>query len=82
MQPASLNEWMRVVRNLATNSEIDRPEEYGRSLAGLHKLLPYSAEILEHLSDTDVGQIGFSPQQVREEALKASVVRPKYHRFS
>ena len=51
---------MRVVRNMATNSEIERPEEFGRSLAGLHRLLPYSAEILERLSDTDVGQIGFS----------------------
>ena len=74
VSPASLNEWMRVVRNLATNTEIERPEEYGRSLAGLRKLLPYSAEILERLSDTDVGQIGFSPQQVREEALKARLI--------
>jgi hypothetical protein len=74
VQPASLNEWMRVVRNLASNSDIERPEEYGRSLAGLHKLLPYSDKILERLSDTDVGQIGFSPQQVREEALKAGLI--------
>lgn len=74
VQPADLNEWMRVVRNLATNSDIERPEEYGRSLAGLHKLLPHSAEILERLSDTDVGQIGFSPQQVREEILKARLI--------
>ena len=74
VQPSSLNEWMRVVRNLANNSEIERPEEYGRSLAGLHKLLPYSADILERLSDTDVGQIGFSPLQVREEALKARLI--------
>jgi len=74
VEPARLNEWMRVVRNLATNSEIERPEEYGRSLAGLHKLLPHSADILERLSDTDVGQIGFSPQQVREEALKAGLI--------
>lgn len=73
-EPANLNEWMRVVHNLATNSEIDRPEEYGRSLAGLHKLLPHSAEILDRLSDTDFGQIGFSPQQVREEVLKAGLI--------
>jgi Protein of unknown function DUF262 len=73
-EPASLSEWMRVVRNLATNSEIERPEEYGRSLAGLHKLLPYSAEILDRLSDTEVGQIGFSPQQIREEVLKAGLI--------
>lgn len=71
---AMLNEWMRVVRNLSMNSEIERPEEYGRSLSGLQKLLPYSADILERFSDTEVGQIGFSPQQVREEALKASLI--------
>src|SRR5208283_3951842 len=74
VQPANLNEWMRVIRNLAFNSEIERPEEYGRCLVGLQKLIPYSAEILERLSDTDVGQIGFSPQQVREEGLKAGLI--------
>jgi hypothetical protein len=74
VEPARLNEWMRVVRNLATNSDIERPEEFGRSLAGLNKLLPYSAEILERLSDTEVGQVGFSPQQVREETLKAGLI--------
>jgi Protein of unknown function DUF262 len=73
-QPASLSDWMRVVRNLATNSDIERPEEYGRSLAGLLKLLPHSAAILQRLSDTDLGQIGFSPQQVREEVLKARLI--------
>jgi hypothetical protein len=65
---------MRVIRNLSFNSEIERPEEYGRCLVGLQRLIPYSAEILERLSDTDVGQIGLSPQQVREEALKAGLI--------
>lgn len=73
-KPTSLNEWMRVVRNLAVNSDIERPEEYGRCLTGLLKLLPDSNQILEHLSATDIGQIGFSPQQVREEAFKAKLI--------
>jgi hypothetical protein len=72
--PTNLNEWMRVVRNLAVNTDIERPEEYGRCLAGLLKLLSNSNQILEHLSAVDVGQIGFSPQQVREEALKAKLI--------
>jgi len=72
--PTSLNEWMRVVCNLAVNSDIERSEEYGRCLTGLLKLLPESNQILEHLSATDIGQIGFSPQQVREEALKARLI--------
>ena len=74
VQPASLNEWMRVVRNLATNTEIERPEEYRRSLEGLNNLLPFSGEILERLSDTDINLTGFSPQQLREESLKARLI--------
>ncbi len=74
IDPISLNEWMRVVRNLAANSAIERPEEYGRALAGLRKLIPHSAAILERLCDTDMGQIGFSPQQVREEMFKAKLI--------
>lgn len=74
VQSASLNEWMRVVFNLATNSDIERPEAYERCLSGLLKLLPHSGQILEHLSTADIGQIGFSPQQVREEILKAKLI--------
>jgi len=71
---ASLKEWMRVVSNLAANSELERPEEYGRCLVGLRKLVVHSANILEHLSVAEIGQIGFSPQQVREEVLKAKLI--------
>lgn len=74
VQPNNLNEWMRVVRNLSANTAIERPEEYGRSLSGLFKLLPHSARILEHLSTADIGPIGFSLQQVREEVLKAKLI--------
>ena len=72
-QPASLNEWMRVVRNLAVNSEIERPEEYSRSLiAWITSAFQWGDTRAP--SDADVGPIGFSPQQVREEALKAKLI--------
>jgi hypothetical protein len=74
VEPESLNEWMRIVYNLSSNSDIERPEEFGRSLAGLDKLLPFSSKILDHLASAEIGQIGFSPQQVREEALKAKLI--------
>ena len=74
IDPARLNEWMRVVSNLAANSEIERADEYSRCLAGLMKLLPYSAQILEHFTVAEIGHIGFSPQQVREEVLKAKLI--------
>jgi len=70
----SASEWMRVLRNLAVNSDIERPEQFGRALAGLHKLVPSSADILKHLTAGDIGQIGFSPQQVAEEVLKAQLL--------
>lgn len=74
VQPDSLREWMRIVKNLSANSDIERPEEFGRSLAGLQKLLPYSGEILPRLASMATEQLGFSPQQLREEMLKAKLI--------
>ncbi|RYZ85494.1 MAG: hypothetical protein EOP06_16145 [Proteobacteria bacterium] len=56
------------------NSDIERPEQYGRSLAGLGRLVVSGQDILGYLSTTDVGQVGFSPQQVQEEVLKAKLL--------
>lgn len=69
----SIAEWMRVISNLANNSDIERPEQYGRSLAGLRRLVVRGQSILEYFSTADVGQIGFSPPQVQEEVLKAKL---------
>lgn len=73
--PEPLNEWIRVVFNLAQNTNIERPDEYGRSLTGIQKLLPHSHEILQALAETEIETSGFSPQQVREEVLKAKLIR-------
>lgn len=74
VQKDALQDWMRVVTNLASNSDIERPEEFGRSLAGLQKLVPDGNRILQRLADAEMEPIGFSPQQVREEALKATLI--------
>lgn len=74
VQTAQLSDWIRVVFNLAQNTYIERPEEYGRSLAGLRKLLPHSHQILHRLADMEIEPMGFSPQQVREEVLKAKLI--------
>ena len=74
IQKNAIQEWMRVVTNLAVNSDIERPEEYGRSLAGLQKMLPHANRILEWLAEAKTEPLGFSPQQVREEQLKALLV--------
>jgi hypothetical protein len=74
VQPSALQEWIRVVTNLAANTDIERPEEFGRSLAGLERLVPSANQILQRLGEPDVDVLGFSPQQVREEALKAQLL--------
>ncbi len=73
-QRDALQEWMRVVTNLASNSDIERPEEFRRSLAGLQDLVPHGDRILRRFAEANVEAPGFSPQQVREEALKAKLI--------
>lgn len=74
VQVGALQEWMRIVTNLAANSDIERPEEFGRSLSGLEKLVPYANEILERFLDSELEVLGFSSQQVREEIVKAQLI--------
>jgi hypothetical protein len=74
VQPEPLTEWMRAVFNLAHNTYIERPDEFGRSLAGLQKLLPYSHKILQRLAEMEIEPLGFSQQQLREETLKGKLI--------
>lgn len=74
VDPAELQEWMRVVFNLSENSLVERPDEYERSLAGLKKLLPHSRGILQHLASMEIEPLGFSLQQVQEEIIKAKLI--------
>lgn len=69
-----LQEWMRVVSNLAVNTSYDHVEVFQRCMAGLRKLLPESRQILAHLAEMDATPLGFSPQQVQEEVLKAKLI--------
>jgi hypothetical protein len=74
VQEAELREWMRVTTNLAANSDIERPQEFERCIAGLHKMVLQGNHILEWLADTETEAMGFSPQQIREEVLKAKLI--------
>jgi hypothetical protein len=69
-----LHEWMRVAFNLIQNSDIERPEEFERSLSGLQKLLPHGRDILPHLATMETEPLGFSREQVQEESLKARLI--------
>jgi len=73
--PEPFSEWMRVVRNLSTNSTYDRVEDYKRSIRSINELIEESDDILKYLADpqTEVG--GFNEQQMREEKLKAQLLQ-------
>ncbi len=74
LRATEFQEWMRVAFNLVQNSDIERPDDFERSLSGLQKLLPYSREILPHLATTEAEPLGFSREQVQEESLKARLI--------
>ena len=76
IDPAAFGEWMRVVHNLAVNSDIDRTERLQGAFRGLRELLPRSTEILPHLASLGPKDriSGFTEQQVREESLKAGLI--------
>jgi len=65
---------MRVAFNLVQNSDIERPDDYERSLGGLQKLLPQSRGILPYLATMDTAPLGFSREQLQEESLKARLI--------
>ncbi len=66
--------WMRIVFNLAVNTEYNRVENLQRSLGALKGLVPHMITIVEHLafSEEDVG--GFLRAQVIEERIKARLL--------
>ena len=66
--------WMRVVSNLATNTDYNRPEDLRRSFAGLRDLTPWMNDILDYLASSDGDVRGFSRDQVAEERIKAHLI--------
>jgi hypothetical protein len=75
IDPELLWNWSRVISNLARNTIYNRPEDFQRSLRSLNALFEKADEIIEFL-DRDAGSIAaFNQQQVREEQLKAQLIR-------
>ncbi|MTH95308.1 DUF262 domain-containing protein [Roseibium sp. RKSG952] len=66
--------WMRVVSNLATNTDYNRPEDLRRSFAGLRELTLWMNDIVNHLASSDGVVRGFSREQVAEERIKAHLM--------
>ncbi|MFZ1891904.1 MAG: DUF262 domain-containing protein [Formosimonas sp.] len=70
-----LKDWMRIVFNLAENTDYNRPDDFKRSINGLRELLHASKDILGYLAVPENSAVGFSVQQIEEEKLKARLVR-------
>lgn len=72
--PDRFGEWMRVVRNLTINSDIERPVQFRRSLRSVIDLLKHSGRILGFLAESGSKVDGFNAQQIREERIKAALI--------
>lgn len=70
----SLADWMRVIVNLTENTTPYNSEiEFISSLRAIHRLLPFSNRIIEHLQKGE-NITGFNPVQVKEEQIKAHLI--------
>ena len=75
IEPERINEWMRIIGNLALNRDYRTVADFRVSLGAVNGLLAHAGRILEHFAEDDVKSQGFAPQQVREEKLKAQLIR-------
>lgn len=77
LRTPEFSSWMRVVSNLAQNTIYNRVDEFRDSLLAVRQLLHdvETVPILEYLSQGDKPIPSFNRQQVREERLKAQLMR-------
>ena len=67
--------WMRVITNLAENTEYAGSDDLRRSFTGLHSLIPYMNDILGHLAANGTAAApGFNVAQFNEERIKAHLI--------
>lgn len=72
---AAFGAWMRVVYNLAANTDYNRPDDLQRSLSGLWELRPGMDSIIQHLAGLHGDVAGFfRPDLVAEERIKAHLI--------
>lgn len=75
VDPVRFGAWMRVVTNLATNTDYNRPDDLRRSVAGLGSLVASMDDITAYLVRPDADVQGFFRLQVAEERIKAHLIR-------
>lgn len=75
VDPVRFAAWMRVVTNLATNTDYNRPDDLRRSLAGIRDLAAGMDDITAYLVQPGIEVQGFLRLQVAEERIKAHLIR-------
>ena len=69
----SLKQWIRIVRNLTLNSQIDQASAYRRAIESVEQLSAYWEDLALHISK-NIKITGFSQEQVEEERIKAQLI--------
>ncbi len=71
-----IDQWIRVIHNLShpDNTIIDSATDFARAIASTEKLLGYSNNILDYLTDNDTNIDFFSSWQILEEKMKAHLI--------
>ncbi|MCY4303274.1 MAG: DUF262 domain-containing protein [Aestuariivita sp.] len=74
VDPASFNDWVRIVFNLSANTDYNRPEDLQRSFTGLRHLTDKMNDIQQYLAEPGCDVSGFSRLQLAEERIKAHLL--------
>jgi hypothetical protein len=72
--PAALDDWMRVVCNLAEHRPYDNLHDLKQAIGGVDSLLEHAGAILEYLRTPGASVRGFRTFQPPEERLKAALL--------
>lgn len=70
----ALSDWLRIIYNLAKNTEYDEIVEFVRSIKSIDELVSYSNNILLYFSDPQNVVQGFNIAQIEEERIKATLL--------
>lgn len=69
----SLQQWLRITKNLILNTRIDDSSSYQHAIEGMNKLAEQWKDLLSYFAQ-DGKVSGFSPEQIEEERIKARII--------
>jgi len=70
----SLKQWVRIIKNLALNTQIDNMDTYRRAINGINGLSDNWKNLLDYFAQNAKAP-GFSPDQAEEEQKKAQIIK-------